>query len=238
VPMGTLNGYSSTRPTLRWTSTQVFPGSSGFYWVYVPAQWDKTTPLPLLVLLNGGQFLNPNGPIAAWAVWDNLIAQKKIRPFIAIAMTPGNLGAAVEYFANDDKTSQFVLNEIIPLATTQFNLKLLTDRRFRAIGGNAGGAYGALKVALKHPDQFSQVITEHLDLPMTDPLLGLVTTGPQLDIYAALFSSQMDRVGTGFLANALQTKGYRFFSSVGDDFRDSSDHLGAFFPKVMECTGW
>ncbi len=113
----------------------------------MPQQWDQVSELPLLVLLEGRPFINPNSKVGAWAIWDNLIEQKKIPPFFAIVANPGKQGAAVEYLGADDRTSTFLLDELIPEAVVKFKLKISNDRRQRAIGGFGQGAYSALKVA-------------------------------------------------------------------------------------------
>jgi S-formylglutathione hydrolase FrmB len=236
--MGTLEGYGTTRPTLPWNSTIAFPGARGYYWVYIPAQWNRVSELPLLVVLDGGQWINPGRDVRAWQVWDNLIARGALRPFIAIIASGGSAGPMVEYLGNDTKTSTFVLQELIPAAVTRFNLRLSTDRRLRAIGGNGAGAYGALKVAMQNPALFSRVVASHLNMPTTDPFLAQIKNGPALGFAFTLFTSQMDRVGVRELADALELKGYPLALSIGNDFRDSNAHLGSVFPLVMQCLGW
>src|ERR1043165_4626013 len=65
VPKGTLKG-PVTLPS------QVYPGVSHDYWVYVPAQYDGKTDVSLMVFNDGATYLQADGYYRVVNVLDNL----------------------------------------------------------------------------------------------------------------------------------------------------------------------
>ena len=82
VPKGTLVG-PTTLPS------EVFPGTSHTYWVYVPAQYDASEPAAIMVLNDGQAYINPTGDVRATNVLDNLIFRREIPVMIAVFINPG-----------------------------------------------------------------------------------------------------------------------------------------------------
>src|SRR6266545_1876162 len=68
VPRGTVTKYM-------WTS-RIFPGTVRDYWVYVPVQYDAALPACVLVMQDGGGYVNETGAYRAPIVLDNLIHKK------------------------------------------------------------------------------------------------------------------------------------------------------------------
>ena len=58
VPKGKING-PFTLPS------QAYPGTSHTYWVYVPAQYDASTPASLMIFNDGQAFMAPEGDARA-----------------------------------------------------------------------------------------------------------------------------------------------------------------------------
>src|SRR5690242_11504447 len=58
--------------------SQAYPGTSHTYWVYVPAQYDPSTPASLMVFNDGQAFMAPEGDLRAQNVMDNLIYRREI----------------------------------------------------------------------------------------------------------------------------------------------------------------
>jgi len=56
----------------------------------------------------------------------------------------------------------YVLEEVLPLVDETFRTK--TDRRFRGVMGKSSGGFGAITLAMKHPDIFSAVACHSGDL--------------------------------------------------------------------------
>ena len=72
VPKGTVKG-PVTLPS------QVYPGVTHDYWVYVPAQYDGKTEVSLMVFNDGATYTQPDGYYRAVNVLDNLITAASCR---------------------------------------------------------------------------------------------------------------------------------------------------------------
>ena len=82
VPKGTIKG-PVTLPS------QVYPGVTHDYWVYVPAQYDGTTEVSLTVFNDGATYLQPDGYYRAVNVLDNLIYRGELPVMLAAFIDPG-----------------------------------------------------------------------------------------------------------------------------------------------------
>ena len=82
VPKGEIRG-PFTLPS------EVFPGTSHTYWVYVPAQYDPAVPACLMVFNDGQAFMAPEGDLRAQNVMDNLIYRREIPVMIGVFINPG-----------------------------------------------------------------------------------------------------------------------------------------------------
>ena len=84
--------------------------------LYLPAGFRRTASYPLLVVHDGGDFLQYS---AAKVVLDNLIHRREIAPTIAAFLHPKD--RLVEY-ANSTEHAHFLTNELLPHLQTEFPL--------------------------------------------------------------------------------------------------------------------
>ncbi|HSI14644.1 MAG TPA: esterase family protein, partial [Chthoniobacter sp.] len=102
--------------------SQIFPGTTRDYWVYVPKQYDPAKPACLTVFFDGGGSVKPDGGTRATVVLDNLIAKKEMPVTIGVFVNPGVVKAAeatekdranrsFEYDSLGDANARFVLEE-------------------------------------------------------------------------------------------------------------------------------
>jgi enterochelin esterase-like enzyme len=163
VPKGKVTKYT-------WNDSKIYPGTTRNYWVYVPAQYDGSTPACLWVCQDGIQY---NAPV----VFDNLIHKKQMPVTIGLFISPGDVplkegeaprkradgrpaGAknrSVEYDTLSDTYARFLVEEMIP--ELKKNYKITDDPEGRAIGGGSSGGICAFTVAWERPDQFRKVFT-------------------------------------------------------------------------------
>ncbi len=162
VPKGELKGPFEFH-------SQILEGTVRRYWLFVPAQYDAAQPASVLVFQDGQRATNPNGPIRAHQVMENLIAKGEIPVSIGIFITPGNrsekypdnLGMknpnnrAQEYDAMNDRYTRFIVEEMLPEIGKTY--KLTEDPQERAICGTSSGAIAAFSVAWYRPDMFRKV---------------------------------------------------------------------------------
>ncbi len=142
------------------TST-IYPGMQSNYWIYTPAGYDPRTPAAVMIWQDGEAQVERDGPSRSLNVIDNLTAEKKIPVIVHIFISPGTMNGkrmrSVEYDTVSDRYVRFLLEEILPLAAREYNLR--TDAYSRAIAGESSGGICAFNAAWFRPDAFSRVIS-------------------------------------------------------------------------------
>jgi enterochelin esterase-like enzyme len=154
-------------------ASNVYPNTTRNYWVYVPAQYDKSRPARLMVFQDGHAFVNPEGDYRIPFVFDNLIYRREMPVTIGVFINPGRgpdqqeassrewgdrvNNRRVEYNALDDKYSKLIVDELIPELKKGYAISDNADDR--AIAGASSGAICAFTVAWHRPDQFRKVIS-------------------------------------------------------------------------------
>lgn len=125
--------------------------------VYKPFQFeDICDGCKLLVLTDAELHLNI---MSATTVLDNLIAEKKIPPIIAVFIDAGN-NRMKELKCNDD-FARFVSEELVPW--TKKTYKLTVEAIDSIIGGLSLGGLMATYLGLKSPEIFGNVLAQSGD---------------------------------------------------------------------------
>jgi sugar lactone lactonase YvrE/enterochelin esterase-like enzyme len=139
----------------------IFPGTVRNVAVFIPAQYDGSKPACVYVKTDG---YNPTEK----TLLETLIAAKEMPVTIGVFVTPGDLPATVkntlgrrnrcfEYDGRGDNNVRFLVEEILPFVTKQYDLKLSTDGNDRCIAGGSSGGITAFNAAWERPDAFSRV---------------------------------------------------------------------------------
>lgn len=160
VPQGTVTQHS-------WTS-QIFPGTTREFWVYVPAQYKPEKPACVMIFQDGAGFVKEDGHSRATIVFDNLIHKGEMPVTIGVFINPGVLPApnpnaqprfnrSFEYDALGDRYARFLLDEILPEVGKQYRLS--SDPNDRAIAGSSSGGIAAFTAAWNRPDAFRRVLS-------------------------------------------------------------------------------
>lgn len=152
--------------------SRVFPGTIRRYWVYVPAQYDASTPAAVMVFQDGHAYVDPNGQFRATVVMDNLIHAGAMPVTIGIFVDPGHKKSqlpdkpgwnprpenrSVEYDTLSDDYARFLLEEILPAVGRDY---VLTENpELRGICGISSGGICAFTVAWERPDAFRKVLS-------------------------------------------------------------------------------
>jgi sugar lactone lactonase YvrE/enterochelin esterase-like enzyme len=148
--------------------SKVFPGTTREYSIYVPRQYDGTTPACVHVNQDGVQFNAPE-------VFDRLIHEKRMPVTIGVFVKPGRVPAtrenaldrfnrSYEYDGLGADYARFLLDELLPDVETRKasdgrSLALSKSGNDRAIGGTSSGAIAAFTAAWERPDAFSRVFS-------------------------------------------------------------------------------
>jgi enterochelin esterase family protein len=135
-------------------------------WVYIPAGVKKGTPLPVIIVQDGGGYQNQ-----VRRALDALISQKKLPPIAMVALDPGStpVGSAraedgpgsergYEYDSVSGRYSDFIETEVLPRVSKQFGIRFTKDPDGRATLGGSSGAAAAFTLAWFHPNRYHRVV--------------------------------------------------------------------------------
>ena len=149
-------------------SSQIFPGTSRDFSVYVPAQYDASKPASLMVFMDGRAYANPKGAFRVPIVFDNLIHRGAMPVTVAVFVNPGTIKATMngaqnrsnrsfEYDSPDDRYTRFLTEEFLPVALK--GLQVSGDPADRAVCGISSSGICAFTVAWEQPEQFGKVLS-------------------------------------------------------------------------------
>jgi len=157
------------------------------YGVYLPASYNNSTPpkkYPVLYFLHG-LFEDET----RWStrgqtdqIMDRMIADGKIGEFIVAIPSAGT-----SFYTNtrdgSEKWEDVIITEFIPMIESTY--RVTATRAQRGISGTSMGGYGALKLAMKHPDLFASA-SAHSAVLLQDLSAAKVSAG-RLSRFQMLF---------------------------------------------------
>src|SRR5437868_13151369 len=73
----------------KWDKSKVYEGTERDCWLYVPAQYDGTTPACVMVFQDGGSYVSEKGQFRVPVVFDNLIHKKEMPVTVGVFVNPG-----------------------------------------------------------------------------------------------------------------------------------------------------
>lgn len=163
-----LKNFTIERGALK--SDKVREGEAG-YVIFLPKEYgdaaNKDTKYPWALWLPGfggtNEFENEGGA----PVLDRLRGENKIPPFVFVVYrAPRNRSV---YMNNEGPvdTEDLLTGDLV--TQLQAKYRLATDAKQRAVMGVSAGGFGALKMALRHPDVFGVVAAHSSAVLPTDP---------------------------------------------------------------------
>ena len=224
VPKGKITSYT-------WAS-KIY-GDSRTYKIYVPAQYDKSKPAPLMVFQDGSKFIsNYDTPI----IFDNLIHKKELPPIIVLFIDPGSK-RATEYDSPGDRYVGMLVNEVIPEVNKLY--PLVNDPSGWAIGGHSSGGSCAFTAAWERPDKFSRVMSfigSFYIVKGGNKYPQAIRSSPPKPIRVFLQDGSNDLngwpEGNKAVAAALKEKDYHYRFVFGDAGHDGR-HGNEIFPETL-----
>jgi enterochelin esterase-like enzyme len=158
VPQGNVQGPFAFE-------SEVYPGTTRNYWLYIPAQYDPQKPACTFVVQDG------LGRAEGWklpTVMDNLIADGSMPVTIGIFVDHGKIvpddpdaqprfNRSFEYDSVGTQYSRFLIDELLPKIREDYNLS--DNPNDNSIGGASSGAVCAFNVAWERPDKFRRVVS-------------------------------------------------------------------------------
>ena len=215
--------------------------------VYTPAGYSADRKYPVLYLQRGLGNTSSEWTQRARApiIIDNLLADKKIVPFVVV-FPSGNATATPGDEKQGDRTQASygtpyendLLNDIIPFVESHYSV--FTDREHRAIAGMSMGSGQALNIGLSHLDRFAWIASVAA-APNTKPPAELVPDPAALKNLKLLWLSvgnhdNLLRVSVG-LHEYLQENGVPHIWRVdtnGHDTGEMSHSLYHFAQKLFK----
>jgi enterochelin esterase-like enzyme len=128
--------------------------------LYLPARYQVASRYPLLVVHDGGDFLEYG---SAKTVLDNLIHRLDVAELVAAFTFPGN--RLVEY-ANHAPHARFITSELVPRLEAE--LPLAAKPAGRCLLGSSFGAVAALSTAVRSPDTYGSLFLQSGSFVHTD----------------------------------------------------------------------
>jgi enterochelin esterase family protein len=246
VPKGKITQF-------KWDKSEVYPGTTRDCWVYVPAQYDGTTPACVMVFQDGGNYINEKGQFRVPIVFDNLIHKKEMPVTVGIFVNPGvfpdkldkagkaRSNRSFEYDTLSDQYARFLEKEILPEVGK--SVKLRDDAAGRAIGGISSGGICAFTAAWERPDLFSKVLSHvgsFTNIRGGDVYPGVIRKSQRKPIRVFLQdgSGDLDNehgswpLGNLQMAAALRYMGYDYKFVYGDGAHNGK-HGGVILPDSL-----
>ena len=245
VPVGEVTKH-------RFIESKIYPGTERDYWIYVPAQYDGSTPASLMVFQDGQWYQNIRGHSRVPIVFDNLIHNGEIPLTIGLFINPGVIPAAkegakprrnrsFEYDTLSDQYARFLLEDMMPILKREYNIT--DDPEGRAICGISSGGICAWTVAWQRPDAFRKVISyvgsfTNIRGGHNYPALIRKTEHKPIRVFLQDGENDLDNLhgswplGNRQMAAALKFSGYDFKFVMGDGGHNGK-HGGAIFPEML-----
>lgn len=234
--------------------SKIFENTIRDWAVYVPAQYDESTPAALMVFQDGERMRDVKGRWRVPIVFDNLIARGDMPPTIAVFLNPGHdqskkrkgnksSNRSFEYDSLGDRYSRFLLEEVLPVVGESYRIS--ADPEMRAIGGSSSGAICAFSAAWERTDQFRKVyssVGSFTNIRGGDAYPSLIrkTEPKPIRVYQADTSGDIDNAyGSWPLANrrmaaALKYMGYDARFDWTEGFAHNADYGSSRFPDAMK----
>ncbi|MEA2207296.1 MAG: hypothetical protein QOE77_4072 [Blastocatellia bacterium] len=146
--------------------------------LYLPARFRTTASYPLLVVHDGGDFLEY---AAMKTVLDNLIHRMDVADVVVAFTHPGE---RLDEYADSTAHSRFITDEVLP--ELEVSLPLVGQRAGRCLLGSSFGAVASLAAAYRSPDTYGSLVlmsgsflftdigTDHGGGPAFDPVVKFV----------------------------------------------------------------
>ena len=225
VPQGKLEKFE-------WNTSKVFPDTLRDVTVYLPANYKSGEETCLMVWQDGTRHVDPNGPMRASVVFDNLIHKKEMPRTVGVFIDPGRkskqkLGdkagnRSLEYDSLGDAYARFLIDEILPEVEKRYQTKFRPQPEAWAIAGGSSGGICSFTVAWERPDKFHKVLCwvgTFVDIRGGNhyPYLVRITERKPIRVYLLDGENDLDnKFGNWPLANKMMAASLKYMNY---DFR-------------------
>ena len=128
--------------------------------VYLPARFRPTRQYPLLLVHDGGDYLQFSG---LKTVLDNLIYRLEIPELVAVLTYPEE---RLREYADDERHARFLTEELIPKMEAKYPLR--GTPASRCLMGASFGAVASLSTAIRYPNAYGRLLLQSGSFAFTD----------------------------------------------------------------------
>jgi enterochelin esterase-like enzyme len=211
-------------------------------WVYTPPGYSAAGPPHGLLFVFDGFVYTTTVPTPT--ILDNLIAQKRIPPLVAVFVDNPSPEARRQ-LDNYPPFAEFMAAELLPWVRANF--RVTHDPALTTLAGSSGGGQASMCVALRHPELFGSVLSQSgsfFDTPDTygdEWVFRQIVTRPRLPLRFYLdvgrFEGNDGPVCTRSMRNVLEAKGYPVAYAEFDGGHDYSCWRGTLADGLMALYG-
>lgn len=124
--------------------------------IYTPPAYSKDgSPADLVVLFDENAYIDR---VPTPTILDNLIAERKIRPTVAVLIANPSQETRIKELPPNAKFADFLAGELIPWVRSRYNVTHDPDRT--VVAGSSFGGIAATYAALRHPETFGNVLCQ------------------------------------------------------------------------------
>jgi len=125
-------------------------------WIYTPPQYGRNkNRFGVLVLFDGPAYKDW---VPTPTILDNLIAEKRIPPLIAVLVSHPSPKARNQELTCSEPFTRFLVEELFPWLRQ--NYRMSSDPSCHVVGGSSNGGLGAAYAAFRHPEIFGNVLSQ------------------------------------------------------------------------------
>jgi enterochelin esterase-like enzyme len=130
--------------------------------IYLPSGYSKAAqPYGLLILFDENAYLKndkQSARVPSEAILDNLIAEKRIPPMVAVFVDNGPGNARSRELPCNPAFADFLNFELVPWVRRMYNVT--SDPQRIVVGGSSYGGLASTYAALRHPETFGNVLSQ------------------------------------------------------------------------------
>jgi len=184
------------------------------YWVYVPYGYENFDNLNVIYTTDGQEYSDENlGSMVT--VLDNLHQKKKIKPTIAVFVSPLNpenqdLNRRMDELGNNPDYISFFISELMPKVESEY--KIAANRENRAILGTSLGGLNSTYFAFTRPDIFKNVAIQAPAYWFRDEIYQIVKASNFSDpnIFMSVGTIGDNTIDARNMKNIFEEKGLKF----------------------------
>ncbi len=224
-------------------------------WIYTPAGYDpkRPEPYPLLICFDGAIYRTADYmPVPT--ILDNLIADGKIPPMVAVLVAQSAQPGRNNELSNNQPFLDCVADELLPDIRRKW--RVTSDPSQTVVNGSSAGGLASVFFALRRPEVFGNVLSQSgalwpgqtRDNPQHEWVTRQYESSPKLPIRFVLQAGLLEVVNTPFngpsiltcnrhLRDVLTAKGYELYYNEAAGGHEPLNWRGGLAEGLIQLMG-